>query len=352
MTELLEDPHLLHSIARRLAFTADRNQVVEEICLLHSLTWSQAETLVEHALEYHHERITRLQTPLLAPLALALFLGGTALAAWQLLGITAVLSTLTNPRAENFWDVYHLSFGLFDTLANFWGMLAAFATGLAMMLGSYIGMKDVWGAWLGALDEDQPLKQQPAPTPAKRSRLKTASATEALFSAEGWARNNPNDQETVQFILNRFEKTGDRDWVTSSLMLSRGLTWQAAEELVNAVLLARGRLPLHQRAFSPYAVFGALGIALAGLVVSLQYFAVTGMALGPAFAQIADQYTLARSIYLAGQHIEAAPCLLPFSCWGWRCSLPGCSRCASCCHRFTAGAGRTQHKRRRQHDSL
>lgn len=305
--EVFDDPHLLHSIARRLAFTADRNQVVEEICLLQNLSWSQAEELVEHALAYHDADIARMQTPILIPLALALFVGGAALAAWQLLGMTAVLSALASPPAGDFWDVYNLSFGLFDVLTNFWGMLAAFATGLAMMLGSYIGMKEVWGAWLDALVEENLFKRETAPAPAERSRLETTSAIESASSAEGWARNHSNDRETVQFILSRFEKTRDRDWVTSSLMLSRGLTWQTAAHLVEAVLRAHGSLPLRQRVFSPYAVFSMFGFVIAGLVVSLQYLVVTSLALRPAFAEVTDQYTLVRFLYRAGQHIEAAP---------------------------------------------
>ncbi len=305
MTNLLNDPHLLRSIARRLTVTADRNQVVEEICMLCNLTWSQAEELVEHALAYYQADITRLQTPILALLALVLFVGGAALSAWQLLGITAVLSAISNPRAGEFWDVYHLSLGFFGVVTNFWGMLAAFVTGLAMMLGSYIGMKDVWLAWLDALEGGMLFKRDFAP--GGTSRLEIASAAEAVFSAEDWARNNPDEQEIAQFILNRFEKKHDRDWVISSLMLSRGLTWQAAEQLVDAVLRAHGRLPFHQRAFPPYAVFSVLGLTIAGLMVSLQYFAVMSAVLRPAFIQITDQYTLVRFLYPAGQHIEAAP---------------------------------------------
>lgn len=323
MTDLFDDPHLLHSIARRLALTADRNQVVEEICLLHNITWSQAEELVEHALAYHHADITRLQTPILAPLALALFIGGAALSAWQLLGITAVLSALSNPRAESFWDVYNLSFGFLDVLTNFWGMLAAFVTGLAMMLGSYFGMKDVWLAWLDALEGGNLFKQEPAPTPAQRSRLESASAMEAVFSAEGWVKNNPNDRETVQFILSRFEKTRDRDWVISALMLSRGLTWQAAEQLVEAVLRAHGKLALPQRTFPPYAIFIMLGFAIAGLVVSLQYFAVTSVALRPAMAEVTNQYTLVRFLYKAGQYVEAAPAPFALSLLGLAVFIAG-----------------------------
>ncbi len=321
MTDLLDDPHLLHSIARRLAVTADRNQVVEEICLLHNITWSQAEEVVEHALAYHQADITRLQTPILAPLALVLFVGGAALSAWQLLGITAVLSALSNPRAESFWDVYNLSFGFLDVLTNFWGMLAAFVTGLAMMLGSYFGMKDVWLAWLDAFEGGKLFKQEPAP--ARRSRLETASALEAVFSAEGWVKNNPNDRETVQLILRRFEKTRDRDWVISALMLSRGLTWQAAEQLVEAVLRAHGKLALPQRTFRPYAVFTMLGFAVAGLVVSLQYIAVTSVALRPAFAQVTDQYTLVRFLYQAGQYVEAAPAPFALSLLGLAVFIAG-----------------------------
>jgi hypothetical protein len=323
VTDLFDDPHLLHSIARRLALTADRNQVVEEICLLHNITWSQAEELVERALADHSADITRLQTPILAPLALALFIGGAALSAWQLLGITAVLSALLNPRAESFWDVYNLSFGFFDVLTNFWGMLAAFVTGLAMMLGSYFGMKDVWLAWLDALEGGKLFKQEPAPAPAQRSRLESASAMEAVFSAEGWVKNNPNDRETVQFILSRFEKTRDRDWVISALMLSRGLTWQAAEQLVEAVLRAHGKLALPQRTFPPYAIVLMLGFTIAGLVVSLQYFAVTSVALRPAMAEVTNQYTLVRFLYQAGQYVEAAPAPFALSLLGLAVFIAG-----------------------------
>ena len=306
MTNLADDPHLLHSIARRLAFTADRNQVIEEICMLRNLTWSQAEELVEHALTYHRADITRLQTPILALLALTLFVGGAALSAWQLLGVTAVLSALSNPRAEEFWDVYHLSLGFFGVVTNFWGMLVAFVTGLAMMLGSYLGTKDVWLAWLDAFESGKSFNKRDS-APAGTSRLETASVTESVFSAEGWVRHNLDDREIVQFILNRFEKNRDRDWVISSLMLSRGLTWQAAEQLVDAVLHAHGRLPFRQRVFPPYAVFSVLGLTIVGLVVSLQYFAVMSAVLGSAFVQVTDQYTLVRFLYQAGQYIEAAP---------------------------------------------
>lgn len=304
---LLDDPHLLHSIARRLAETADRNRVVEEICLLHNMPWSQSEALVDHALAYHHDDITRYQTPVLIPLALAVFIGGAALSAWQLLGLAAFFSALANPRAATFFDIYNLSFGFFDVLTNLWGMLAAFVTGLAMMLGSYIGMKDVWVAWLDALEQGKLFKKESAPALAERSRLAPASAMEAIFSAEGWVRNNPDDRETVEFIISRMEKTRDRDWVTSSLMLSRGLTWQAADELVDAVLRAKGMLPVQQRVFPPSAVFTMLGVAIAGLVVCLQYFMVTSIALRPAIAQVTDQYYFVRFLYQAGQHIEAAP---------------------------------------------
>ncbi len=321
MTDLLDDPHLLYSIARRLAATADRNQVVEEICLLRNITWSQAEEVVEHALVYHQADITRLQTPILAPLALALFIGGAALSAWQLLGITAVLSALSNPRAESFWGVYNMSLGFLDVLTSFWGMLAAFVTGLAMMLGSYFGMKDVWLAWLDALEGGKLFKQEPAP--AQRSRMESASAMEAVFSAEGWVKNNPNDRETVQFIMSRFEKTRDRDWVISALMLSRGLTWQAAEQLVEAVLRAHGKLTLPQRTFPPYAIFIMLGFAIAGLVVSLQYFAVTSVALRPAIAKVADLYTLVRFLYQAGQYVEAAPAPFALSLLGLAAFIAG-----------------------------
>ncbi len=96
-------------------------------------------------------------------------------------------------------------------------------------------------------------------------------------------------------------------------MLSRGLTWQAAEQLVEAVLRAHGKLALPQRTFPPYAICIMLGFAIAGLVVSLQYFAVTSVALRPAMAEVTNQYTLVRFLYQAGQYVEAQRVIIRYN---------------------------------------
>lgn len=57
-----------------------------------------------------------------------------------------------------------------------------------------VGMKDVWLTGLNALEGGQPFKQRVAPALAEYSRLRSASAIEAISSVEGWAKNNPDDQ--------------------------------------------------------------------------------------------------------------------------------------------------------------
>jgi len=299
----LDDPRLLRSISHRLAETADRNQVIEEICMLRNLDWGSAAELVDRAASFHETDITRRQTPILALVALSLFIGGVALAAWQLLGLVAVLSALANPLAATFWDIYNLSFGFFDLLANFWGMLGAFVTGLAMVLGSYLGMKQVWVAWLESL-ENGTLFQPPAES---TSGLEPASANEAVFSAEAWIRQHPDDRETADFILSRLERTRNREWVVTALAMSRGLSWQAANELVEAVLRSSGLGMFRQRSFPLAWVFAYLGIFMAGLVICLQYVLVTSLALRWAWVKVTDQYWLAWFLYQVGEHIERAP---------------------------------------------
>jgi len=299
----LDDPRLLRSISHRLAETADRNQVIEEICLLRNLDWNSAAALVDRAAIQHETDITRQQTPILALVALSLFIGGAVLAAWQLLGLVAVLSALANPRAASFWGLYNLSFGFFDLLTNFWGLLGAFVSGLAMVLGSYLGMKEVWAAWLDAL-ENGTLFQTPAKS---ASGLEPAAAAEAVFSAEAWVRQHPDDRETADFILSRLERTRNREWVVTALALSRGLSWRAADELVEAVLRSSGLRFFRQRSFPLAWVFAYLGIFIAGLVICLQYVMVTSLALRWAWVKVTNQYWLAWFLYQLGEHIERAP---------------------------------------------
>lgn len=56
------------------------------------------------------------------------------------------------------------------------------------------GMKDVWLAGLDALEAGQPFEQRVAPALVEYSRLGIASAIEAISSAEGWAKNNPDNR--------------------------------------------------------------------------------------------------------------------------------------------------------------
>ena len=51
-------PELEDLIIRRLAETANRNKIIEELCLARNLPWSEAEEIVNHLIRFHHLDIT------------------------------------------------------------------------------------------------------------------------------------------------------------------------------------------------------------------------------------------------------------------------------------------------------
>jgi hypothetical protein len=307
MMTTLTAERLLRSIARRLAETADREQVIEELCLLQNIDWATAATTVEAAETQFAPEITRRQTPLLVLLALAIYIGGVALAAWQLLGLVAVASAMLNPRAESFWEIYNLSFGFFDVLTNFWGILLAFVTGLAMALGSYFGMKDVYSAWLEVVEAGEIVPDEPVPALAEIPGPPLAPGAEAIYSADGWVRNHPDDPELIEFITSRLEHSHNQDWVIASLALARGLSWPVAAKLVETVAAASGMESPPEKVYDPPVVFSLLGIFLAGLVISLQYLMVSNIALRAQWLKVHDIYWLTWFIYQVGRYIENAP---------------------------------------------
>jgi hypothetical protein len=305
------DERILRSLARRLAETADRQQVIEELCLLQNLAWSRAEELVDEASALYQPDITRRQTPILVLVALAIFIGGVALAAWQLLGLVAVISALVSPRASTFWEVYSLSFGLFETLTNFWGILGAFLAGLAMVLGSYFGMREVWIVWLDAAEDGTLLAPEPVPELQELSGPQPATAVAIAYTADGWVRNHPNDEKLVDLIIDLLEKSKNRAWVVTSVALSRGLSWPAASQLVESVARS-GRLEsFRDRPAHPAVIFAFLGLFLTGLVISLQYLLVSAVVLRGQFLPVTDLYRLVRFLFVVGSYLESAP--LPFA---------------------------------------
>jgi len=155
------DPALLRDIAHRLAETANRQKVIEQVCLEQNLVWEDASRIVDEALETHALEITRHQSPLLTLLALTSFSVGIALMAWHLLGILSFFAALFDPRVPDFSRIFNIYAGVFQTLTSLPQTITLFITGIAMTVGSALGMKDVWAGIFDAWDRRNAPASQP-----------------------------------------------------------------------------------------------------------------------------------------------------------------------------------------------
>jgi len=140
----MDIPDLTNYIVDRLSDAVPLNDIVIEICNKAGLSWPEAEALVEQVQAGHEQDVTKRQFPLLTLVALSIFVGGVGLLAYSvyMLFLTTIAYTST---ALNPWD-------LPDTL-NFIFNYAAFTLSLilfaiAMILGSLLGMRQVWAAIL------------------------------------------------------------------------------------------------------------------------------------------------------------------------------------------------------------
>jgi hypothetical protein len=308
-----EETLLLRQVAARLAETADRNQVIEELCVARNLAWKSAEEIVNQASSAYEFNIIRQQSPLLVLVAFSIYVGGVALAAWQLLGLVVVISSLVDSDSTSYWDLYNLSFGFIDTLANFPGLMFSFALGLAMVVGSYYGMKDVWLAWLDAAEPAGSRREADSAgrTTSRAPGAEVFSRLEADHSAAGGANSLVVDPKMADFILDRLEKSKSKAWVIDSIALSYGLNWQSARRLVEQVAVTGGIVFPEEVTYGPAVVLGSLGACLTGLVISLQYVTLAGAVMAPKFEQYQRVWGVSwGSLFFLkalGEYIQMAP---------------------------------------------
>lgn len=115
-----------------------------DICDKTGMYWPEAEALVEQVQAEHEQDVTMRQFPLLSLVAFSIFVGGVGLLAYSIYMLFLTTSAYTS-TALNPWD-------LPDTL-NFIFNYAAFTLSLilfaiAIILGSLLGMRQVWAAIL------------------------------------------------------------------------------------------------------------------------------------------------------------------------------------------------------------
>jgi len=126
------------------------DDIILSLCEKHNLTWQQADALVKNVQIDNEQAIVKKQFPMLFGLAMAIFLGGILAVGY---GCVIIFSefTLLQSGLRNIYQVFNdmdvftnLYMGLRMILAagSFPIFLIIFGTG--MILGSLIGMRDIW----------------------------------------------------------------------------------------------------------------------------------------------------------------------------------------------------------------
>jgi len=140
----VEESDLTAYVVGRLARAENLNDIIFELCEKTGWSWPQAEAFVLQVQESHQGEVAERQFPILFILAAGTYLAGIGLMAYSLHSVFDVVKLLKRMEIPAL-DVFSVLMIAFNTAV---GPIVLFATGLAMVLGSLIGMRDVWKSML------------------------------------------------------------------------------------------------------------------------------------------------------------------------------------------------------------
>lgn len=139
-----EEDALRQMVIHRLANHKRASDIAQEVCEKTGLGWSEAEAFVREVAVMEEKNIRRRRSPALFGLGVVIFLGGLGLVA---LTVSSIFNVLTHYRATQpeIWGTVGILLLIVNQAPQaFW----LGALGLAMVMGSLIGMRDVWLDWL------------------------------------------------------------------------------------------------------------------------------------------------------------------------------------------------------------
>lgn len=131
-------------IIKRLANHDRLSDITQEICEETGLHWSAAEALVREVAIMEEKTVRRKRSPALVGLSLAIFLGGLGLIVLTIFTISNVVIFYRATQPELLSTINILLLIMNEAPFALWvGSL-----GLAMVIGSWLGLRDVWADWL------------------------------------------------------------------------------------------------------------------------------------------------------------------------------------------------------------
>ena len=140
----MDDQALKQFIIENLSEYEDPNDLILEICNRTGMKWLEAQALVDTVRAGNSSKIARKQAPLLTALALITFVAGVGILLFEGFTFINVFREFTS-LGHHPWDVADL---MLFVLAYAPGLLQFIPLALVMVLGSLVGMSDMWKAIL------------------------------------------------------------------------------------------------------------------------------------------------------------------------------------------------------------
>lgn len=139
-----DDDKLRAWVVDQLAAKRPKDDVIQAVVKRTRLYWSEAEKLVDEIIRAEAGTIHKKQSPFLVGIALVTFIGGAVLVLGTSVAAYKIITFYRETQPEMMSMINIMLLVLNETPTALW----LGATGLAMMMGSIIGLREVWEAWL------------------------------------------------------------------------------------------------------------------------------------------------------------------------------------------------------------
>jgi hypothetical protein len=287
----------LQKIARRLAVTADRQQVIDELCTQYGLHWQDAESIVAQAESEYQHIITRQQTPILVLVAFSTFSIGVLLFSWSFLGVVSSFTNLVAPNLVAALNLLGFYSDMVAALLDFSNSGSLFVIGLAMMLGSQWGMKSVWLSWLQTRENEV---EPPASPEMQQFEVK---------------------QDLLDSIIRQLKRGQTEAKMVAAVQARTGMAAEDALAFVRQVIRSRGDIAL--TSISPAALLAGWMAFISGVVLIIQNVFLLDAHLRASPRNVQNSWGLLLRIRDISDYAEAHPILSLWFAFGVICLVAG-----------------------------
>lgn len=292
-------PPPLQKIAQRLAATADRQQVIDELCTQYGLHWQDAESIVAQAESEYQHIITRRQTPILVLVAFSTFSIGVLLFSWSFLGVVSGFANLVAPNLVAGLNLLGFYSDMVAALLDFSNSGSLFVIGLAMMLGSQWGMKSVWLSWLQTREHENEVE------PSARPAMQQFELKDDLLDS----------------VIRQLNKGWTEAKMVAAVQARTGMAAGDALALVRQVISSRGDIVL--TSISPVAFLAGLAAFISGAVLIIQNVFLLDAHLRASPHNVQNSWGLLLRIRDITDYAEAHPILSLWFVFGIICLVAG-----------------------------